>query len=348
MAEKKQRRYFSIKAATDAPGTFYGTLSPYGNVDDVKDVVERGAFTKTILERGGSVPCLWQHRSDTPIGTLELIDTPTGLDVKGTLLIDSVSQAREAYALISSDPPVIKGLSIGFQVMRKENKDGIRYIKEAALWEGSVVTFPANHDAQIMYTKGMMDGTTDFEEELSEMQAACAGYQAYDVLGDCLMQPWWMVSYGEGSPEMRSYVASTLEAFTTAFLGAFDRYAAIMAGGDPDEMKLLRLKAKTAYMAHKSAVALETHSGKRISAETADQMKKAHGTVNAAIEQLKSAGNSLQSLYSGPAADDLGTDPNSADPVKSEAPLDLEAKAKADAEAKALSDLLEEFRKVLA
>src|SRR6266566_5269881 len=52
----------------DEAGRFVGLASTYGNVDLGGDVVEPGAFQKTITDRGGEVPLLFAHDSRQPIG----------------------------------------------------------------------------------------------------------------------------------------------------------------------------------------------------------------------------------------------------------------------------------------
>jgi HK97 family phage prohead protease len=64
-----------------------GLLSPYGNVDATGDVVEPGAYTKTLKDRGNKIPLLWQHRRTLPIGELTLEERPDGLWCKGQLLM---------------------------------------------------------------------------------------------------------------------------------------------------------------------------------------------------------------------------------------------------------------------
>src|SRR5678815_4361461 len=66
-------------------GVFYGTAAVYGNVDLGGDVIEAGAFTKSIAENGGKVPLLLDHR--IPIGLAEIEDTPFGLKTRGVLNI---------------------------------------------------------------------------------------------------------------------------------------------------------------------------------------------------------------------------------------------------------------------
>jgi HK97 family phage prohead protease len=168
----KQRLRLEIKEIT-AEGSFEGMLSPYGNVDGQNDVVDRGAYAKTLDEHGNTVPMLWQHKTDTPIGELTLEDRPEGLWCKGQLLMaDPV--ALRAYLYIKAR--IVKGLSIGFTAVKDTVENGIRHLKEIRLYEGSVVTFPANEQALIATVKGL-EAKDDFNEELAEIQLQDGAYQ---------------------------------------------------------------------------------------------------------------------------------------------------------------------------
>jgi uncharacterized protein len=140
----------------DESGTFEGRLSVYGNVDETGDVVERGAFTKTLREGGGLVPLLWQHDSRQPIGSLELRDSPTALLAKGTLVME-IPVARQAYELLKRG--ILRGLSIGYVSIREMMDQGgqIRRLKELRLYEGSLVTFPANTAALVTGVKHVQE-----------------------------------------------------------------------------------------------------------------------------------------------------------------------------------------------
>src|SRR5678816_2268149 len=94
MATKDFR--FEIKEVSDDTGTFTGMLSVYNVVDLGNDLVEPGAFKKTLNDKGAKFPMLWQHKTDEPIGELEVTDTEDGLSVKGTFDLEVV-RAREAY-----------------------------------------------------------------------------------------------------------------------------------------------------------------------------------------------------------------------------------------------------------
>jgi len=135
----------------DEDGTFEGALSVYGNIDFQDDIVDPGAFTKTLKEGGNVVPMLWQHDTKQPIGRLTLTDTPTALLAKGKLLL-KIPKAQEAYELLKEG--VLKGMSIGYDTIKAiPSENGIRRLKELRLFEGSLVTFPSNNLAVVTGVK---------------------------------------------------------------------------------------------------------------------------------------------------------------------------------------------------
>jgi HK97 family phage prohead protease len=106
---------------------------------------------------------LWQHDSGKPIGIYTSIEEDNkGLKLEGKLLIDDVSQAKEAYALLKAG--AINGLSIGYVPLaweyetRKEKQ--VRVLKEIDLWEISLVTFPANPKAMVGNVKSIREAET--------------------------------------------------------------------------------------------------------------------------------------------------------------------------------------------
>lgn len=149
-------------------GTFEGLLSVYGVVDLGNDRVEPGAFTKSIAERGGVVPLLWQHQINQPIGLLQLRDTPKALEVTGSLVLE-VAQAREAYALLKKG--VLRGLSIGYEAIKHTMQGSIRRLQELRLMEGSLVTFPMCLPAEVTAVKSIAE-KRQLEELVSCLQNA--------------------------------------------------------------------------------------------------------------------------------------------------------------------------------
>jgi HK97 family phage prohead protease len=201
MGIKKQLKVrdftLSVKAKDVADdGTFDGYGSVYGVVDTYQEVVAQGAFADSLAElaaKDRTVPVLWQHRQDQPIGVYtELREDETGLFVKGQLLIGEVAQAKEAHALMKAG--AVTGLSIGYWVRESsfDEKTGIRTLTKLDLVEVSLVTFPANDDARVEAVKfklahGELPTIREFEKLLreagfSKSQAAVVAKDGLEVL----------------------------------------------------------------------------------------------------------------------------------------------------------------------
>ena len=143
------------KMLTD-DGEFEGYGSVFGNTDSYGDVVAKGAFAATLAEHAaaGTMPALlWQHNTHLPIGIYtEMREDDRGLYVKGKLLLET-QLGREAHALLKVG--ALKGLSIGYRAKKWEYDEDsdVLMLLEVDLWECSVVTFPANTEAQVSGVK---------------------------------------------------------------------------------------------------------------------------------------------------------------------------------------------------
>ena len=215
-----EKKSVELKLSTlEADGTFTGLLSAYGNVDDGLDVVERGAFTKTLRELRGKVLMLWQHKHEEPIGALELIDSPEGLQVKGTLnLDDAVPTAKRAYSMMKflKDHGLKMGMSIGFETVKKEFKDGVRYLKELRLLEGSLVSVPMNDLCRVGSVKSTGEESKDFLSSLEAIQLYASKYQLLDALGWALDDV--LYSGGDDAAEKAASAAVAIDQFRDTYL----------------------------------------------------------------------------------------------------------------------------------
>lgn len=149
--ERKAMR-FELKEADVGSGHFTGYASVFGNRDSYGDVIEPGAFAKTIDEHDGSVPVLWQHDPDQPIG----VSTMMREDDKGLFVEADVSMSPQGKGPLAMDllkMKAVRGLSIGFEAVQKSTEAGLRRLTEIKLWEFSVVTFPANELALVSGVK---------------------------------------------------------------------------------------------------------------------------------------------------------------------------------------------------
>ena len=135
--ERKRFALLKIKAVDDT-GTFTGMGAVYSNTDLGGDRCLPGCFARTLAS-GKNFPLLWQHDPSSPIGTCKVTDTPQGLQVDGTLLLQDPT-AQKAYTFMKAG--VIKGMSIGFETLQSTMDGDVRQLKELKLWEISVVTFP--------------------------------------------------------------------------------------------------------------------------------------------------------------------------------------------------------------
>lgn len=133
-------------------GTFAGYGSIFGNKDSYGDVVEKGAFSKSLAahaERGSRPKLFWQHDMHQPIGSwTEMKEDDTGLWVAGRLNME-VQKGREAHALLKAKD--IDGLSIGYHTIeaKPDKAAGVLRLKELDLVEVSVVSVGANDRALV-------------------------------------------------------------------------------------------------------------------------------------------------------------------------------------------------------
>ena len=152
-------------------GEFEGYGSVFGNKDLGNDVIEKGAFSKSLRKRKAKgVKLLYQHKSDMPIGVFdEIKEDEHGLVVKGRLALKTQAGA-EAYELLKMG--ALDGLSIGFRVNPKEvsydKRANKRIIKEVDLMEVSLVTFPMNPQATVRSVKGEQYSIREWENGLRD------------------------------------------------------------------------------------------------------------------------------------------------------------------------------------
>lgn len=175
--------------------TFSGYGAVFNNTDSYGDVIEKGAFKKTIREakKTGNWPAMlmqhggWAISADdlTPVGIyIEMDEDDQGLLVKGKLATSQ--RAQEALDLLKMEPrPALNGLSIGYRAKKftvgTKPEEPRRLLHEIELVEISLVTFPANPKARIGSVKSG-NGLTirDAERSLRD-----AGFSANEAKAIC-------------------------------------------------------------------------------------------------------------------------------------------------------------------
>lgn len=151
---------FELESTDEKTGEFSGYASVFGNVDDGGDIVEKGAFAKTLVEDFARIKILSQHdQCELPIGKpLELREDEKGLYIRGK--ISDTQKGRDIQTLLRDG--VLNELSIGYDAVDYviDESTGIRHLKQIKLWEVSIVTWAMNDQATI-------DNVKSLAEELS-------------------------------------------------------------------------------------------------------------------------------------------------------------------------------------
>lgn len=152
------------KTAEGDFGFFEGFASTFGNIDLTKDIIEKGAFERT-LKSGRLVKLLWQHGFFDVIGSVvKAEENDEGLFIRGRINLGT-EKGREAFALLKAGD--LDSMSIGFSVKSAEFDDdtGIRTINEIKLFEVSIVTEPANPKAVVTSVKSIQEANSLSEVE---------------------------------------------------------------------------------------------------------------------------------------------------------------------------------------
>lgn len=139
-------------------GNLEGYASTFGNVDLGGDLIEPGAFARTIVEdiRGDGIPLLADHAASvgSVLGTIhDAQETREGLTIRAEL--SSAASVQDVRAKLLERH--LRSLSIGYQAVqfRYADNDGqqVRVLEQVKLFEVSVVVFPMNEQARIVTAK---------------------------------------------------------------------------------------------------------------------------------------------------------------------------------------------------
>lgn len=151
MAKKIEYKSIELKEATttrqaDGRLKVIAYAAVFGNIDSYNDIIVKGAFANSLKKEGKRVAVCWQHDMRKPIGKLISIKE----DDTGLLVEFLISRSEEDVA-VKIEEGIISEMSIGYSTVAFDynTKDEIRTIKEARLYEVSLVTRGANEEAKI-------------------------------------------------------------------------------------------------------------------------------------------------------------------------------------------------------
>lgn len=131
-----------------------GWAASFDNIDRMNDTIKKGAFKKTLRERGKAVKLFYNHAF--PIGKPEVMrEEDKGLYTESK--VSATARGDEILQLVKDG--VITDMSIGYEVIdfAQDNKTGLRTLKELKLYEFGPVDFGANDQAVITGVKALAD-----------------------------------------------------------------------------------------------------------------------------------------------------------------------------------------------
>lgn len=283
---------FEVKSLNDV-GELEGYAAVFGNEDKGGDIIEPGAFTKTIQENAAGVPILYQHDVFEPIGlSTKLEEDRHGLLVKGQLNMD-VQRARETRSLLNQG--AMKGLSIGYKTVKQARVGGVRRLKELGLKEFSPVTFPMNELA-VASVKADSDVIWDPDSTLAALQTAVR--MALNPTG---RYTYWVrdISAAGDSALVSSYDDDDTEAWVVPFTVDTDGAVTVSPStdwttaeqvwvADTDDIGKTEL-VLTQFRAFTLAAIRESKAGRMFSAANLTSLQQAHEKISALLELAKPA-----------------------------------------------------------
>lgn len=168
--DKVEYKSFTIpefKATQGDDGRFYieGYASVFGNVDSYKDVVDAGAFTKTIANDFDRIRFCKDHDLTKIIGKVmpgSLAEDTYGLKFRARLGRTTMAQD----VMMQIEDGELNELSIGYKTVGHYYDNDIRHLTEVKLVDISIVGRAANDKATITASERKSQILVDFGEVL--------------------------------------------------------------------------------------------------------------------------------------------------------------------------------------
>lgn len=229
---------FEIKTITEDSNYYYfeGYGSTFGNEDLGGDVVEGGAFKKSLRKRKPKL--LWQHDRNKPIGTIEEIkEDGNGLFLKASLP-KFVSFSNDIGGLLKAG--AVDSMSIGFTTEDFDIRKNTRHLKTIELFEVSIVTFPMNPEAVVTDVKAitsfkdysMADRDTPWDSSAAEKRVrdfTKATEEPNSRYADCFM--WYDAEDSDNFTAYKLQYCDVIDGSLKAVPRAIFAIAAVLQGG---------------------------------------------------------------------------------------------------------------------
>lgn len=176
-----------LKDIDTTQGIVTGYFASFNTVDSDNDVFVPGAFAKTISENFNRVKHLLDHDTRKAVGKIQVLkEDASGLYYESK--IGSHSAGVDFMKMVDSG--LISEHSVGFRIPKNktESRDGITYIKEVVLYEGSSLqTWGANQHTPLTGVKSMFEDAAKIEARIKSLESFCRNTDATDETIELLL-----------------------------------------------------------------------------------------------------------------------------------------------------------------
>ena len=146
-----------VKDVDKTSRTVTGYFSAYSSKDSDGDIIEKGAYTKTIKERANDIYYLFNHNWDYLLDkgsrSLKLIDDAHGLGFEAKIADTNIGRDLMVYY----EEGLVNEHSVGFVTQKAvyDKHQDARIIREIKLYEGSAVPMGANSNTPLTSMKSI-------------------------------------------------------------------------------------------------------------------------------------------------------------------------------------------------
>lgn len=159
---------FKLLGTETQPGELTGYAATWDGPDRSGETIIKGAFAKSLSEFCHYGFLADSHAWHKEIGTItSAVEDDSGLLVTAKFYSTPDAQIIRQKLKEKVERGARPGLSIGYQVLDSDFKDGVRMLKSLELFEVSVVSVPCNIYASVTGLKGVE--TKAWEEKENEI-----------------------------------------------------------------------------------------------------------------------------------------------------------------------------------
>tara|TARA_R100000329_G_scaffold42442_2_gene39403 strand:+ start:8081 stop:9619 length:1539 start_codon:yes stop_codon:yes gene_type:complete len=201
MSDEYKKIQVEFKEGDEEKGKVAAVFSLFNDIDTDGDVVLPQAIKSGFDKESETVPMVWAHQWDKPIGKGKIVKDEEKAIFDGEFFMDTESGA-EAYKLVKNMGN-LQQWSFGFRVNDSEygkfaksandEEQDVRYLKDLSVYEVSPVLVGANQETFTMAIKSQKDDTDQkgvlshdsIQKEDPEEEEKGYGECDYDKTGKC-------------------------------------------------------------------------------------------------------------------------------------------------------------------